>query len=819
MNNFSRADALSALAIIASFTIAMICFSIVRYELSFDTDWSVNNVYRIEEKTSFQQNYRNYETQLNFPVTDSDLRRVIEGRYSAPQVHVTRVAGSRQLVLPDPFGLSNQPKIVKSFYVDDDFSEFLGLKTLEGSVGEAFDDPLGIVLTQTLRQELAGFMGVEVNVGSTITFAGHLPVTVRAVIESPPENSVLNFQALRPYFTFETKTIWKRYKTKANGHRVETGQLSINKNTNVTFVKVSPGLATEIPAFLKARFSSKSTNNSYILQPLQKIYFYGVANLDASYGNLTLVFVIALMGLAVFAVSLFNLKTYQAVSYIDRARAVAIKKQLGWPPSRLLTLIVIRSAALAVLLTIGIGIFILAALYYWQLVTDSSRVIFMLLSPSDGLKLFSLMFGISIATVSLQEISAPLLRPVDSYQHSIGTLSAGSVTASSFVALQFAATLFLMTTVILLALHANQQARFDRGWSKNDIVLVSQPSANKNTQIGAGKRDHILPKLKALEQNGVIESFTSLADDLPGIIPPGKLVTQSANSQNASILPIIDVSPNFFEVLGVKAIFGRIFDPGRLGDSYDRLNRPTANYRVVVSEAAALKMPWVKNPKDLVGENIRISGSDVATVIGIVPNTLVGRTSDEGRALIFRTNIAELKYHMVRTEGEASEIMLLDALKTDKIFKGDLSSDTVHKRLEILNKSTRVLSELIFSLSFASLFVSIIVCYQQYEKLILKSQRDLSIRRALGYTKANIVSHLAIRIALPAVLALFASIVTMTILGVKLAENISMLSPMSIFVISGALATLLMLLAIATIIYFVERLYRSGIMVALNEDL
>jgi len=221
---------------------------------------------------------------------------------------------------------------VKDFlFVDSTFFDLFDFKLIKGDPKRALVTPSSIIITEDLAEKL---FGNDEPIGQTVTGLQSLEYHVTGVVENPPRNSHIQYDALVSWSTTVPGI----------------GPLPFNWMNNwyaqaiFTYVLTSEGanieqLQSKFPDFMQRNFPDRADQYFLYLQPFQDIYLNssdvtGIRNARLGSGlyvktfSLTAIFV-----LLIACINYININTAKATK---RAREVGIRKVLGASKKQLL---------------------------------------------------------------------------------------------------------------------------------------------------------------------------------------------------------------------------------------------------------------------------------------------------------------------------------------------------------------------------------------------------------------------------------------------------------------------------------------------------
>ena len=355
--------------------------------------------------------------------------------------------------------------------------------------------------------------------------------------------------------------------------------------------------------------------------------------------------------------------------------------------------------------------------------------------------------------------------PVDESLRSIGRSATGSLTAARLrrvlVGAQFAIATPLLAVAVLLLLSLDKLGRVDLGFDTRNLVTggLSLPAAQYRDNAAVAtfwnelqRRVEAIPGVQGvafadgLPPNGV-GNFNNFAleevETRPGQSPP--------------VTPWVAVTPEYFQLLGLPLIEGRLFD--------DRDGTRPALESVVVDRAWARRFfpggsalgkrfkeggctecPWTT----VVGvvSDVKYAGLDQPDA-GTVYSPMPGRSAPPANAPPVRARAL-----LVRSATDPAALIGTLRQVVREMDPGLPFADvaTMDELVSTSLEQPRSLSILVGSLAGVALLLSVIGIYGVMAYYVQQQLKEISIRLALGATRRNVLS-LVLRQGMTVVLA------------------------------------------------------------------
>jgi putative ABC transport system permease protein len=425
----------------------------------------------------------------------------------------------------------------------------------------------------------------------------------------------------------------------------------------------------------------------------------------------------------------------------SRRRELAVRASLGASRKRIVRFLLAESTLLAcgaalaggVIAWAGIRLLHTAGSDYFPR-TDEVQFDGAVLWLLAGLTVAStLLFGLIPALHGTGRVDETLR---DSSRSSTGSLSVRRL-RSLLVGGQFAIATPLLIVAALLLASLNELRRVDLGFERSNLLTASVqlPAAKyaEPTRIGAFY-DELKRRLEALP--GV--SAVAYADGLPpagvGNFNNFDLEAFPAGpGQSQPVTPWVAVSADYFRVLGLDLLEGRLID--------DR-DAPEGNIvRVVVDRA------WAKRffpDGTALGKRFREGGCtdcEWTTVVGVVSEVKYAGLDSPDEGTVYTPLGSRVRNVLLRTS--VDPVTLVAPLRAAvRELDHELPVSDIATMDELVAQSLqtpRSLSVLVVSLALVALMLSVIGIYGVMSYYVQQHGRDIGIRLALGGSHVDVL--------------------------------------------------------------------------------
>jgi len=501
---------------------------------------------------------------------------------------------------------------------------------------------------------------------------------------------------------------------------------------------------------------------------------------------------LAALLLLVACANVANLQTAQAMA---RRREMALRVSIGAARSRLIQLVLMESALLAVFASC-VGTLFAA----WS----APLIVSMLGSPDQPVRLILdpdwrlAAFGIALTvTVTVLFGIAPALRA--SAVKPIGALKGDSDPhahrrlANGLIAVQMAFCVFLVFVAGLFMTTLNRLANKPLGFAHQRLVLVLLEGSTKQpAEAWAQVMDHVrqIPGVEAVALAGWAP--------LTGNRWRGTVrVTERMAESNAPYF--LEVTPRYFEALRMRIIHGRDF---RAGDAQPRINeqkQPVAGVGIV-NEALARVYFGGQNP---VGRRVSVFDRGAPMeIVGLVSDAAYSSVREPMRPTVYvpietRTNGTLF----VRTAGEAMSLAATLRREVPKSRPGlrvrHVEPQTALVRQQMVRE--RLLATLSSFFALVALLLAIIGLYGVLNYAVVRQRREIGIRMALGARAADIVKRVTattfVIVSLGSLVGLagglaFGRVIDALLFQIKATDPLAIAAPLLTLAAAAALAAL-----------------------------
>ncbi|MEH6435910.1 ABC transporter permease [Massilia sp. DD77] len=500
--------------------------------------------------------------------------------------------------------VGNQVQTISLTVVDPAFEQIFKPPVSAGKLADALARPDAFALT---RETAVKLFGSEDAVGKTVQVAGR-PYHIAAVLEDQPAATTLPYAALAGTRTSVWNEEYRRLVTTNWGS--SHGPVYVKLPTGAD---AAPVIDSVRRAMLASSFYQRQTPDqiaalngqdmiSFRLGPLAEAYLDpNVEDGGKRHGNRKTIFGLAAVALLILVLAATNYVNLATVRTLRRQREIAVRKVLGAGAGAVSRQFLAESVLVCLIAT-AIGL-----LLAWLLLP-----VFADLVQRELDRMFTpLSIGLSLATGVLLGVlagayptfSALKVLPTAALQGRGNSETVGGLRLRRVLTvLQFATAMGLTGMTLAVAWQTRYASSLDPGFDPAPLLVLTASEDMRNARVRAF-RDALL---RVPGVTGVAQS------DAPVTVNRNSTALRRDGGEAVEISTLY-VSPEFFDVYGLKRVAGRLYDPGR--------DKAEDEDKIVINEAGARRFGFA-SAQDAVGKYVRQpdgSGTPMQ-VIGVAPD-------------------------------------------------------------------------------------------------------------------------------------------------------------------------------------------------------
>ena len=522
--------------------------------------------------------------------------------------------------------------------VNAGFPAMFGVRALVGDLQAALSAPDSIALTLGAAQRLLGRTAV---LGEQVTIGG-ATIRVVALLPDPPANSTVFYEALAGVGT----SAW--YDGYRNSLLNNWGQIG-----GRVYVKLRPGASpTALERELQAAVDSSPLVAGLAPQALQELgprkaldvrlgalgdMYFDADTADSpgssEHGDLRVIGGLGAIALVILLLAATNYVNLVTVRTMRRQREIAMRKVLGASTGRLVAQFLAESTLVA-LIAAALGM-----LVAWLLLPLFAGLVDRTLDDMFSIPNMLIALSIGISTGLLAGLYPAWVALGVHPQHTLAgrgsaETSAGLWLRRALTVVQFATAIGLTSVTLTMAWQTHYATNLDPGFNAAGMLVVDLPAAMRGSPARDALRDELarLSGVKGVAAAQVAIGRPFIGSHFPFATPTGV----------RSNLLTLDVSANFFEVLAVGPVAGRLFD--------SKIDTDKSTDKLVINEGAARALGYA-GAAHAVGQLLTMRDNIPLRVVGIAPPIRYQSLHQASRPMVYRLSGTPLVL-MLRGDGD-----------------------------------------------------------------------------------------------------------------------------------------------------------------------
>ena len=601
----AKEPAYSAVVILGLAVGVAVCFLLLGYVAhSFAYDRQVperERVYQLEHRWNAALLGNDWMAVASLPARDAALA---SGQPLLASAFLQRGLDAR---------VGDQAYAVGVALVDPDFEKIFAPRVLAGDLHAALTRPDTLALARETAIKLFGRADA---VGKTLQ-GDKQTYVVAAVVADQPAASTMPFEAL-------AGTVSAIMPEDARRNALEAWGFSPGK----AYVKLLPGADPRqvIEAIQRGLRQSSLIRRDqaeqvaalkgrdlieYRLDPIANAYLAPDVSDDmAPHGNRQALLGLAMVALLILLLAGTNYVNLATVRTLARQREIAVRKILG-ASARAVARQFLAESVLVCLIATAFGL-LLAWLLLPLFADLVQRKLDDMFSPSALAAALVLGVLLGLAAGAYPTWSALRVRAGAALAgRGAGESAHGLWIRRALTTLQFAVAMGLTGTTLAVAWQTHYASSLDPGFDPAPLLVFPASNDMRDPRVRAF-RDEVA-RLPGVAGVSVSHAPVSMGNNI---------VTLRRAGGSATDINLYAVSPEFFQVYGVKAAAGRLFDPA--------LDKISDRERIVVNAAAARRLGFA-SAQDAVGKMLSAThGGQPMQIVGVAPD-IRQRSAREGQ--------------------------------------------------------------------------------------------------------------------------------------------------------------------------------------------
>jgi putative ABC transport system permease protein len=715
---------INVIGLAVAFTCSILLFLMVHYEFSFDHfQQKADRLFQVyslahEEKGDEKSDPMSYPVA---PVFKAEVPGIVRAT-------ATLSAGS-------DISYKGNEVVQRITVVDSDFFRMFSFPVVAGNAVNSLGSLNSVVVSQTAATAI---FGKEDPLGKTIKvkIAGvWSDLVVSAVLQDPPTNSTIQYRVL---VRIELMPDYARNKD------------NWNSRNHQVFVELAPGVTQAVAEAgirrrnkpmtaddeqqKKTQGYRKDANGEYIstrLAPLLSLHF------DSALGgrngsNKTYLYTLVLIAVVVMVIACFNFVNLNVARSFTRAKEVGIRKTIGagrrqifiqlWAESLLLF-------ALALVIALIASGFLLTP--FNTLFTEKLSLGTLLQPGIIGVALL----GMAVISFLAGGYPAALVSRFKTVEVLKGKVSVkrSSMLRSGLITIQFIISGALICGTLVINRQFQHLRTAPLGLDQESVISIPVKRPENTRRYAERLRLELASQPQVL---GVTASSVNIG------IGEDKGTSRSVisftyNGKGMSSVELV-VDYDFFKVMGIKPLAGRVFDRAFPADT------STASQNVVVTETMAKEF----NVRDVAGLSMHSDTSSPGwNVIGVIPDFHLYTMNEELRPIsLMMANSTDIMAYIlvkVRTSNPRAAMQLVQAAFHELEPDNTTAASWVTENTARWYAKEERLSSIFFTASYIAMLLSCLGLFAMVTLIVEQRRKEIGVRKVLGASIPSVTGLLA----------------------------------------------------------------------------
>ncbi|GMQ32432.1 ABC transporter permease [Algoriphagus taiwanensis] len=617
-------------------------------------------------------------------------------------------------------GQGNQEES-KFAFTDEFFFDVFDFKLLAGQKTGLLQNPFEMVLTKSTAERLFGSVANAIEKPLKVDGRDY---QVKGVMEDFPSNSHLEFDFLASF------------KTHRHGKEPEW-----SPSNYYNYVKLKPGvsvadfeknLAEMVDRYLGSDQEQYGFQTDFYTQAVTSIHT-GDPNLSPIKPGINLKYlyifgVVALLLIMIGVINYVNLATAEAT---ERNKEVGLRKVMGATQSQLFGQFVSESMILT-----AASLFISLVVIYTlsPIISDWVEVplqMELLGSPVGLVFLAGVLLAVGFFSGAYPSLILSRMEPIRALGNKI-KLGGGAWVRKSLVVFQFFVSMGLLISTFVVKSQLDFMREVTLGYDREQLVAISYPYQSR-TKMPAIKEE--------MKRTGAAVSVAQAAD-MPIHIKAGYKIFPGGDNQRELMITGYAVDPDLVSTLNLQLLAGDNFTESDI--QRNQMEDGSEEFPILLNESAVREMGWTA--EEAVGKRINLGYMSNSIIKGVIGDFYFNSLHQKVGPLVIFHDPMEANVLLIKLPAgdPANHLAALEKIWKEQVPDRPFNPQFVDQAYANLYASEER-SSLVFTI-FAGIavFIACIGLFGLVSYVALRRTREISIRKVLGATPADVLSVLAL---------------------------------------------------------------------------
>lgn len=576
------------------------------------------------------------------------------------------------------------------------------------STNDALVDPHSIVLTEETAKK---YFGDEDPIGKVLNLNNEFDFTVAAVVEKPPHNSSISFEAIIPFEFLR-----------------EIGRYSDHWGANsiVTYLEIQPNVAIEpinekLTEILHEKNEGSITN--YMLAPFEDVHLYSYFGYGNPTRDIEYVYIFSIIALFVLLIACINFMNLSTAKSASRAKEIGLRKVTGANRFGLIQQFFGESVLLAMIGAVAAVFLVSLILPVFNDLTAKEIPREILTTPIIILGLITITLFTGIVSGIYPAVYLSSFQPIKVLR---GGLKAGAKNSNFrrvLVVFQFSLSIFLIVGTVIVYSQLDFMRNKDLGYDKEHLVYSYLP------------RD-VQPKYELLKNK-----FKQLANVI-GVTgsdhSPNRIGSNSGGAEwdgkdpeMTVLIGTHSVDYNYLNTCGIELIEGRDFSEEFPSDI---VVDTVGNY--LINE----ELMKIMNVESAVGKRLSLWGIE-GQIVGVMKNFHYNSVKNKIEPLLMMLRPDHARYLSVRIApgSTPSTMKELEAAWSELLPDYPFEFRFVEEDFEMMYRREQRMVDLLKYFAVMAVIIASLGLFGLSSFTSEQRTKEIGIRKALGATEPNLI--------------------------------------------------------------------------------
>lgn len=699
---------INILGLSVGLAIAILLFSFIAFERSFDAAHADKNIYRVLVNTGEM-----YENEV-FCTAPAAVAPAL--KEESPDIKYAARMLKHDFGEPAYVSINNESFVEKGLYwCDSELFSIFNIEFLSGGNKKILERPNTVTLSESSAKK---YFGKTDPIGQTIKIDDSKELEVVGVYKDFPENNTLDCNVIASFSStnFSKNPSW--------GNSSFETYIQLNQNSSPS------SLEKQMQQLLDRNVDKDGQWFTFSLQPMEKVHLYsaGYSNTYTSrIGNIREIKNLSFLALIILLIACINYTNLMTARSQKRAKDVGINKTLGASYKNLVARFFAETALITFIgLVAGIIIAIAAIPTYNSLMNGSLKLSFLLradfLLGLVGVWLFTTLLSGFYPSLYLSKFS-----PKDILKPSSGG-KADSLVRKGLVVVQFAASVILIVGVLVIFKQIQFMQEKNLGFNPENVIAISTGSIGSSDKLNA-----LTKEFEALSS----VSMVGMAQGFPGMNVSGRSLRKDHNDIKGTNIQTNVADANILDVLQLELLAGKTLPLVK--------QRGDTLVEIILNKKAVDYLGFT--PEEAIGKKLEMQLGNNAYVTGVVNDFNYTSLHKPIGAYAFHNSRRESKSFMLVRFGGAPVSKTMNQLK--QVFSRVLPSAVfdysfLDKNIEKLYERERKTANIGLVFCLLAIFVACLGLFGLAAFMAEQRRKEIGVRKVLGASIFSIAQMLSL---------------------------------------------------------------------------